>query len=96
MYDVAGHARDRNYMPMILLDHSREKLSDHPEVRNSVDLENLLNHFFPAPEYGLASADPSIVYQNCWFSMIPSNLRSNRSNCCRVCNVGFVEKDAGC
>jgi hypothetical protein len=42
------HTGNCHHMAMILLDHGWKELSHHPEVRDSVDLERLLDNLFSA------------------------------------------------
>lgn len=66
IHDVArtykrGHTRNRHDMAMILLNHRRQELSHHPEMRDSVNLKGLLNDLFRAIQDRESGANASIV-----------------------------------
>jgi hypothetical protein len=90
-----GHTRDCDNMAMILLDHCRQEFSYHPEVRDGVDLECLLNDLFRALQNGEASANSSIIDQDRWLAMLFADLCSSRSNLLGIGDIALIEVKTG-
>jgi hypothetical protein len=83
-------------MTMVPLDHRREELPHHPEMRDSVDLERLLDNLLRAVEDRKPSTNPSIVDQDSGMTMLPADLSCSRSNLFRARDIALIEMYPRC
>lgn len=81
---------------MVLLDHSRKELADHPEMGNGIHLESFLDHSVISSKNGHAGTDSGIVYQDRGVAMIPADLCCHGGDFQLRSYIGLIEKDVAC
>lgn len=93
--DETGHTGNRNHMSVVVLDHARQELLDHPPMRHRVDLECRPDLFLWLVDDRPVQADAGVIDQDSRVAVVLPNLVPDFLDVRCGGDVGFVEGDVG-
>jgi hypothetical protein len=81
---------------MVLLNHARQELAHHEEMRDGVDLEGLTDLGLWFLENRAIVADARVVDENCGIAMLCADLLCDFGDAGGRSDIGLEECGAGC